>query len=48
VEKRPQQRDGSRGQRSGRRSGGGRSGGGDSGPASESSPAVSEAMAADG
>jgi ribonuclease E len=48
VEKRPQQRDGSRGQRSGRRSGGGRSGGGDSGQGSESGPAVTEALAADG
>jgi ribonuclease E len=48
VEKRPQQRDGGRSQRPGRRSGGGRSGGGDSGPAAEPSPAVSEPIAADG
>jgi ribonuclease E len=47
VEKRPQQRDGGRGQRSGRRAGGGRSGG-DGGSAAESTAAVSEAMAADG
>jgi ribonuclease E len=47
VEKRPQQRDGGRGQRSGRRAGGGRSGG-DGGSGGESTAAVSEVMAADG